>query len=61
MRAFDIIGIVFIIAGVYLLNLSFEFIPMPDPIKSIEKWIVLIGGGLLVISGIRFFLAKRSA
>jgi predicted membrane channel-forming protein YqfA (hemolysin III family) len=50
---------VYLIFGLYLLNSSFNFITMPAFIQSIENWLVLISGVLVIIGGINYLRASR--
>ena len=46
-----IFGIVYLLVGLYLLALGFNFIP--DALSGISKWVVPVGGAFLVISGVK--------
>lgn len=50
---------VYLIFGLYLLNSSFNFIIMPAFILSIENWLILISGVLVIIGGIKYLKAKK--
>ncbi len=59
-RALSIIGfIIYLVVGLYLLNYPFNFITMPSFIVSIEKWILFIGGILVIIGGIKYLFSPR--
>jgi hypothetical protein len=59
MRGFGIIGFVFyLIIGVLLFNIAFNFIQV-DFLTSIEKWIIIIGGILVIFGGINYLRANR--
>jgi cytochrome c biogenesis protein CcdA len=52
-------GILFfasLIVGLYFLNLGFNFITIPETFSSMNKWMNVIGGILLIIGG---FFAMR--
>jgi len=51
--------IVYIIFGLYLLNFSFSFITMPAFIQSMESWLILISGVLVIIGGINYLRTSR--
>lgn len=44
--------LLYILFGLYLLNYSFSLISIPTFISQLDKWIISIGGVLLIISGI---------
>lgn len=46
--------VIYVLFGVYFINFTFNFFPIPEFLKSIESWIRLIAGVLLVIGGINF-------
>ena len=50
---------VYLIFGLYLLNSSFSFITMPAFIQSIESWLILISGALVIIGGINYLRASK--
>lgn len=51
-RGGTILFFVSLIAGLFFLNLGFNFIPLPDFLTSNMKWANIIGGVLLIIGGI---------
>ena len=56
-----IVFIVYLIIGLYLLNFGLNVFTMPDFILDIEKWIIFVGGILVIVGGIKyFFSSKRS-
>jgi predicted membrane channel-forming protein YqfA (hemolysin III family) len=50
---------VYLIFGLYLLNSSFSFITMPAFIQSIESWLILISGVLVIIGGFNYLRASK--
>lgn len=59
-RVFGIvIFIIYVLVGLYLINYPFNFITMPTFIVSIEKWILFIGGILIIIGGVKYLFARR--
>lgn len=50
---------VYLIFGLYLINSSFNFITMPAFIQSIEGWLILISGVLVLIGGINYLRASK--
>lgn len=43
--------IVSLIAGLYFLNLGFNFVTLPESFSSVSKWMNIVGGILLIIGG----------
>ena len=57
-----IIGfIVYVVFGLYFINSSFNFISLPEFILNLDRWIVLIGGVLVVAGGINYLRAGKSS
>ena len=50
---------VYLIFGLYLVNSSFNFITMPALIQSIESWLILISGVLVIIGGINYLRVSK--
>jgi len=50
---------VYLVFGLYLINSSFNFITMPAFIQSIDKWLILISGVLVIIGGIYYLKTKK--
>ena len=44
--------IMYLIFGAYFINYAFNFIPIPAVITSINKWIILAGGILIIVGAI---------
>jgi len=51
--------LVYLLFGLYLINTSFNFITMPAFIQSIEGWLILISGALVIIGGINYLRTSR--
>ena len=51
--------VVYLIIGLYLLNVPFDLIPMPGFIQGINEWIVFVGGVLVIIGGINYLRTGR--
>lgn len=59
---FRVIGfIVYLLFGLYLINSSFNFISIPDFIQSVDKWIILAAGVLVIIGGLSYLKTKKSS
>ena len=50
--------IVYLVMGFYLINFALNIIPIPDIVQGINKWIVLIGGILVIFGGISYLRAS---
>jgi len=50
---------IYALFGVYLLNIGLEFVKIPVSFATASKWIIFVGGGLLIFSAIRFLLTRR--
>jgi len=60
MSKVGIVGfVVYLIIGLYLLNVPFDLIPMPGFIQGINEWIVFVGGVLVIIGGINYLRTGR--
>ena len=49
-----LVTIVYFIFAAYLINFGLSFIPLPAFDQSIENWIIIVAGGLLVFGGINY-------
>jgi hypothetical protein len=49
----------YLIFGLYLLNVGLNFIEIPASFATANKWIVFVGGGLLIFSAIRHLATRR--
>ena len=50
-----IIGfVIYLITGLYLINITFNIINLPQFIINIERWIILIAGILVIIGGVNY-------
>ena len=55
----SIILFVYVIFGLYFINLSFNFINLPGFFLNFNKWINLVAGILIIFGGFNFFKNKR--
>jgi hypothetical protein len=53
------IFLIFLIFGLYFLNYSLNFIALPSNFEQVNKILVLIGGGLLILGGFKFLSSRR--
>ena len=50
-----VVSTIYVILGLYLLNLGFNFFAMPEVILNFERWINIISGVLLVLGAYFFY------
>jgi len=51
--------LVYLIFGLYFLNYSLGFVVLPEFISKIDKWIILIGGILIIIGAINYLRLSK--
>lgn len=51
--------LIYIVFGLYFINYSFAFYTLPDFVSEINKWIILVGGFLIIIGGINYLRASK--
>jgi len=53
MKTVRLIGfLVYLIFGLYFINSVFSIIALPEFVVNIDKWIILVGGILVILGGI---------
>ncbi len=52
--------VISLIFGAYFINYAFNFLVMPAFVTSINKWIVLVGGILIIFGGINLLRLNRA-
>ncbi len=55
------IFLLYLVFGLYFILSSFNFITIPEIILKFDKWIILVGGVLILIGGINYFRARKKA
>ena len=55
------IFLLYLIFGLYFVNFAFDFIPLPELILDINKWIIFIGGVLILVGGINHLRASKKS
>ena len=58
-KANSIILFIYVIFGLYFINLGFNLIKLPEFIANFSKWINFVAGILIILGGINFFKNKR--
>jgi len=56
-----ILFLVSLVVGVYFINSSFGFVVLPDFILDLNKWIILVGGVLILFGGIKYLGAGKGS
>ena len=51
--------VVYLIFGAYFINYAFNFVKLPAAIDPINKWIIFIGGILIIFGGINLLRLNR--
>ena len=59
MRGRFILFIVYLIFALYFLNFGLGFISMPESFATVDKWIIAIGGILLIAGAINHLRVRR--
>ena len=54
-----VLFLVYLILGLYMINVAFNFVNLPEFISKIDKWIIFVGGILLILGGINYLKLKR--
>lgn len=55
-----LIFVLYALLGVYLLNVGLQFVNLPEFLLKANKWIVIIGGGLLIFESFKFLKQRRT-
>jgi hypothetical protein len=50
---------IYLIFGLYFINFGLNFIKIPETFATVNKWVVFIGGALLIFSAIRHLVTRR--
>ena len=62
MRKKGVIGLViYMIFGLYFVNSGLNLITLPEFVNSIDRWIILVGGILIIIGGINYLRAGKKS
>jgi cytochrome c biogenesis protein CcdA len=51
--------LIYFIFGLYFINSTFGFFIIPEFILNFDKWIILIGGILIVFAGINYLISGK--
>jgi len=51
--------LVYLVFGLYFLNYSLGFVVLPEFMSKIDKWIILIGGILIIVGAINYLRLSK--
>jgi predicted membrane channel-forming protein YqfA (hemolysin III family) len=54
-----VVFFVFLIIGLYFINYSLNLIKLPEFFSGVDKWIILIGGLLLIVGGVNYWRLSK--
>ncbi|MBR9701370.1 hypothetical protein GOV13_00430 [Candidatus Pacearchaeota archaeon] len=52
--------VIYLILGVYFINVPFQFYPIPEVVSKFDSWIIFAGGIFMLFGAINYFRAKRN-
>ena len=50
---------IYLIFGAYFINYALNFIPIPSAIDPLNKWIIFVGGILVIFGAVNHFKLSR--
>ena len=54
-----VIGIIYLIVALYLGNLGLGFIKIPEAMVQFDKWVLIVGAVLILISGVKMVFSQE--
>jgi len=54
-----VLFVVYLVIAIYLVNMSFDFISLPEFITNFDNWIILVAGVLVFLGGISHLRLRR--
>ena len=54
-----IVFLLFVIVGLYLINIQLAFVKIPELIKQYNGWIIFVGGVLSIFGGINYLKVSK--
>ena len=51
--------LIYFVFGFYFINSTFNFVIFPEFILNVDKWLILIGGILIVFGGINYLISGK--
>lgn len=56
-----VVFLLYLIFGAYFINSAFSFITIPNFVLNFDKWIILLGGVMIIIGGINYLRAGKKS
>ncbi len=51
--------LVYGLIGLYIINSAFGFVPIPSFVQEFDKWVIAVGGVLLIVGGVLHLKPKN--
>ena len=51
----------YLVFGLYFVNYPFQFVKIPEVISQFDKWVIFIGGIMIVVGGLNYLKGKKPA
>jgi len=51
--------LVYLVFGLYFLNLSLGLVVLPEIVSKVDKWIILIGAILIIIGAVNYLRVSK--
>ena len=51
--------LVYLVFGLYFLNMSLGFVTLPEIVSKVDKWVILIGAVLIFIGAINYLRVSK--
>ncbi len=52
-----VLALIYVLIGLYLINFQIKLVSL-DFLNSIQGWIMFVGGVIILIHGVRFFMKR---
>lgn len=54
-----ILFLIYVLFGLYFINYAIEFYSIPDIVSEVNKWIIFVGGILIILGGINYLRTAK--
>ena len=54
-----VLFVIYLVIALYLTNMSFGFITMPEFVMNFDKWVILLGAVLVFLGGINHLRVRK--
>lgn len=54
-----IVFLLYLVFGLYFITSSLNLVTFPDFMSKIDRWVILVGGVLIVVGGINYLRARN--